>query len=234
MRAGSGWKHSGPGTAGRAPPAPARPTTAPKRSGEPFPRPLRASRSAVWRPPPVVCQLPGQHAAAPPKPASWSSCAVWTFSSCILPGHRPENVTEFGAIMAAALLWSRSSAIEAGGRPRRLGGAAFGGRLIQQPTSPAVPSRLTLGHRCRGCTTVPGRSWWPVSPGGCTPRHPPPVGASAGRPRLRLGRAGRGGSWRVGWRFGLAAVQALMEVEGDAAGDLVQVGGLAEQAGQAV
>src|SRR5918993_3278338 len=34
---------------------------------------------------------------------------------------------------------SRSSAIEAGGQTRRLGGAAFGGPLIQQPTRPAAP-----------------------------------------------------------------------------------------------
>ena len=53
----------------------------------------------------------------------------------------------------------RSSAIEACGRPRRLSGAACGGSLIQQPTRSAVPSRLTLGRRCRSCTAAPRATW---------------------------------------------------------------------------
>jgi hypothetical protein len=51
-----------------------------------------------------------------------------------------------------------SSAIEACGPTRRLDGAAFGGRLIQQPTSPAVPSRLTGTPASR---QPPGHARWP-------------------------------------------------------------------------
>jgi hypothetical protein len=36
--------------------------------------------------------------------------------------------------------------------------------------SPAVPSRLTLGQRCRSCTTAPGRSWGQYRRG-----YPPPA-----------------------------------------------------------
>jgi hypothetical protein len=68
---------------------------------------------------------------------------------------RPEIVTGGVTGKAGVLPWFRSSAIKAGGRPRRLGGAAFGGNLMQQPTSPAVPSRLTSRQRCRTCTTGP-------------------------------------------------------------------------------
>jgi hypothetical protein len=75
------------------------------------------------------------------------------------PSHRPWPA-------ASGRPGSRLSAIEAGGRTRRLSGAAFGGRLIQQPTSPAVPSRLTLGHRCRNCTTGPRASLVASMPGG--------------------------------------------------------------------
>jgi hypothetical protein len=38
----------------------------------------------------------------------------------------------------------------------------------------------------------------------------------------------------AGWRPGRAVVQVLLEVGGDTAGDLVQVGGSREQARQAV
>jgi len=80
----------------------------------------------------------------------------------------------------------RSSAIEAGGRTRRLGGAAFGGHLIQQPTSPADPSRLTLGQRCRSCATGPRASLVASTPGGgASPRTPL-------RPSTAPGRALRG------------------------------------------
>ena len=56
--------------------------------------------------------------------------------------------------------------------PPTVAGGRRGGRVPvkrdrgRQPSSPAVPSRLTLGHRCRSCTLVLGRSNWPVSPGG--------------------------------------------------------------------
>jgi hypothetical protein len=73
---------------------------------------------------------------------------------------------------AASLPWPRSSAIKACGRTRWLGGAASGGNLIQQPTSPAVPSRLTSRHRCPIGTAGPRQSCCGQYAGGCTPRHP--------------------------------------------------------------
>jgi hypothetical protein len=45
--------------------------------------------------------------------------------------------------------------IKACGQPRWLGGAACGGNLIQQPTSPAISSRLTSRHRCPTCAIGP-------------------------------------------------------------------------------
>lgn len=43
-----------------------------------------------------------------------------------------------------------------------------------------------------------------------------------------------GRSRLAGWQSGRAAVRALVQVAGDGAGDLVQVGDLGEQAGQVV
>ena len=58
-------------------------------------------------------------------------------------------------------------------------------RLIQQPTSPAVPSRLTLGQRCRSCATSPRASLVASIPGGGgLPPDPP-----SGRPRPGQGEA---------------------------------------------
>jgi len=54
-------------------------------------------------------------------------------------------------------------------------------RLIHQPTSPAVPSRLTSRQPCPICTTGPGRPEWPASPGVAPP----------GPPRCRVRRRAR-------------------------------------------
>src|SRR5215217_9658430 len=58
-------------------------------------------------------------------------------------------------------------------------------RLIQQPTSPAVPSRLTLGQRCRSCATSPRASLVASIPGGgASPRTPPPAARGPARAKL--------------------------------------------------
>ena len=69
-------------------------------------------------------------------------------------------------------------------------------RLIHQPTSPAVPSRLTSRRPCPICTTGPGRPEWPASSGVAPPA--PPAAVSGGGP---------GDLLLVGDSVGQAAVQ---------------------------
>jgi hypothetical protein len=96
------------------------------------------------------------------------------------PKARPPPATDRGR-RAGGWPGSRSNAIEACGRTRRLGGAAFGGRPIQQPTSPAVPSRLTLGQWRRSCATSLRASLVASTPGGGAPPGPPPAGGGPAR-----------------------------------------------------
>jgi len=83
----------------------------------------------------------------------------------------------------ASLPWPRSSAIKACGRRRRLAGAAFGGNWSIQPTSPAVPSRLTARHR----SPTPWPSNLASTPGrGSPPPAPSPRSQAARHHRRRL------------------------------------------------
>jgi hypothetical protein len=51
--------------------------------------------------------------------------------------------------------------------------------FVQQPTSPAVSSRLTSPQRCPTCTTVPRANKLAGRPGAALPRHPSPLGQAA-------------------------------------------------------
>jgi hypothetical protein len=87
-----------------------------------------------------------------------------------------------------------------------------------QPTSPAVPSRLTLGHRYRSCATSPGRAWRPVRRGDIPSWRLSNEGpgttsrlrrgrCAAGRISAGLGRQRRAGwPWQAGWRPALTRV----------------------------
>ncbi len=141
------------------------------------------------------------------------------------------------------------------GRPSSANGCPCGPARLRR----AEHSRLTAGHRCPTCTTSLGAIHVASTPEGGLPPDPPPKGRRERRPKERSherpsasrglgGRTGTGGlapgsgvRWGrcgrcrlAGWRLGRAAVQVLLEVGGDAAGDLMQVGGSREQAGQAV
>jgi hypothetical protein len=110
----------------------------------------------------------GATASTTAAPAGTGRAAELASEAARAEGASPPHYRPWPA--AGAVAGSRSSAIEAGGRTRRLGGAAFGGRLIQQPTSPAVPSRLTLGQQCRSCATSPRANLVASKPGGDIPR----------------------------------------------------------------
>jgi hypothetical protein len=127
------------------------------------------------------------------------------------------------ALSPTSLPWPRSSAIKACSRPRWLQGAAFGGSSTQQPTTPAVPSRLTSRQQCPTCTTAARAVLLASTPGGCTPRHPPPflVGVIPAAGRL----AGSGGP-----RTAHTQAQVLVAVAADQqlGGGLAAVDAVAE------
>ena len=86
---------------------------------------------------------------------------------------------------------AQSSAIKACGQPRWLGGAAFGGSLTHPADEPGRPIALDLAASCPTCATGPRASWWPVSPGGATPRLPHRSTLARGRLEAGVGSSRR-------------------------------------------
>jgi Lrp/AsnC ligand binding domain len=66
--------------------------------------------------------------------------------------------------------WCRGHGQARSRHAAKLDGVVFGGGLIQQPTSPTVPSRLTSRHHRHTCTTSSGTTPHQYA-GGDIPRH---------------------------------------------------------------